>query len=357
VAERKQKYGVLGLAVFLLLAGCADNAPQDYLRPEGPIAREADHLFKGLLYGAVIPLALLVEGWLVLSVLRHRNRKSYAPRLRTPRPAKLWLIVAPTLALMVVDLFPLVKEAPINFALAREPDNALQVDVYGHLWWWEFVYPETGVSTAHELHIPTGRPVRLTLRSIEPGLPAPEGAEFAQGVMHSFWVPKLAGKTDVVPGRANKMTIEAEKPGTYLGQCAEYCNLSHANMRLAAVAHEPADFEAWLESERRPVAKPATGPAAEGYKIFTGKGGCLACHTVVGIEGAEARVGPNLTHLKSRPRFGGYVFDNTAENLRSWVDDPSAMKPMRPEDGTGMPDQGLSEEELDKIVAFLETLK
>ena len=269
----------------------------------------------------------------------------------------LWLIIVPTMALMVVDLFPLAKEAPINFALAREPEDALQVDVYGHLWWWEFVYPEADVSTANELHIPTGRPVRLTLRSIEPGLPAPEGAEFAQGVMHSFWVPKLAGKTDVVPGRANKMTIEADKPGTYLGQCAEYCNLSHANMRLAAVAHEPADFEAWLNAQRQPVAKPDTGPAAEGYKIFTGKGGCLACHTVVGIEGAEARVGPNLTHLKSRARFGGYVFDNTAENLRSWVDDPSAMKPMRPEDGTGMPDQGLSEEELDQIVAFLETLK
>jgi cytochrome c oxidase subunit II len=358
MVRRHSRARLLGLlALLVLLAGCARDAPQNYLEPEGPIAREADHLFKTLLYGAVIPLALVVEGWLVLSVVRHRQRRGHTKPLRTPRPAKLWLIVAPTMALMVADLFPLAKEAPINFALAREPKDALQIDVYGHMWWWEYVYPDSGVSTAHELHIPTGRPVRLTLRTIEPGLPAPEGAEFAQGVLHSFWVPKLAGKTDVVPGRANKMTIEAEKPGTYLGQCAEYCNLSHANMRLAAVAHEPADFEAWLAAQQRPAVRPASGPAAQGFEVFTGKGGCLACHTVVGVEGAVARVGPNLTHLKSRDRFGGYVFDNTPENLRRWVDNPSAMKPMRPKDGTGMPDQGLSETELDQVVAYLETLK
>ncbi|MDQ3943830.1 MAG: c-type cytochrome, partial [Actinomycetota bacterium] len=149
----------------------------------------------------------------------------------------------------------------------------------------------------------------------------------------------------------------AEEPGRYLGQCVEYCNLSHANMRLAAVAHEPADFEAWLAAQQRPAVRPASGPAARGFEVFTGKGGCVACHTVGGVEGAVARVGPNLTHLKSRDRFGGYVFDNTPENLRRWVDDPSAMKPMRPQDGTGMPDQGLSEEELDQVVAYLETLK
>lgn len=347
-----------GLVLLVLLAGCAKDAPQDVLDPSGPIATEADHLFRKILFFAVVPVLVLVEGLLVVSVVRHRHRTGRPEPAEGTGTTKLRYVVAPALILMLVDLFPLAEEAKVTFELAREPEGAvLQVDVFGHMWWWEFVYPRFGISTANELHIPTGRNVRLTLRSIEPGLDAPEAGKVAQGVIHSFWVPKLAGKQDVVPGRANKLTLLADEPGTYRGQCAEYCNLSHANMRLRVVAQEPADFGTWVDEQRRPAVKPESGAAAEGYEIFIGEGGCISCHTVNGVEGAEGRVGPDLTHLKSRETFAGAVFENTVENLTRWVKNPPAMKPMRPDEGMGMPDQDLSDEQVAKVVAYLETLE
>jgi cytochrome c oxidase subunit 2 len=224
------------------------------------------------------------------------------------------------------------------------------------MWWWEYQYPESEIATANELVIPTGRPIRLSLRSIEPGIPAATGQEFAEGVIHSFWVPKLAGKQDVVPGRVNKLTLEADKPGMYYGQCAEYCNLAHADMRLRVVAKTPEDFAVWEAAQKMPAAKPASGEAADGLEVFLAKG-CVGCHTVDGVEGAVARVGPNLTHLQSRSTFAGSTFDLTEENLKKWVKDPVSMKPMRPEQGTGMPNLGLTDDEVDKVVAYLSTLK
>jgi cytochrome c oxidase subunit 2 len=347
-----------GVALLALLAGCAKDAPQDYLHPSGPIAIEADHLFKKIVFFAVIPVLVVIEVLLIFLLVRYRHRPGRPEPAEAVGRTKLRYIVAPAVILMFVDLFPMAEEAKTTFALAREPEGgALQVDVFGHMWWWEFVYPRLGVTTANELHIPIGRPVRLTLRSTEPGLPSPGAGQVAAGVLHSFWVPKLAGKQDVVPGRENKMTLVADEPGVYRGQCAEYCNLSHANMRLRVVAQDPLDFGDWVAQQKRPAVKPESGPAAEGVAIFAGNGGCVSCHTVNGVEGAAGQVGPNLTHLKSRTTFAGAVFDNTAENLKKWVMDPSAMKPMRPDRKTGMPDQGLSDEEIEKVVAFLETLQ
>ncbi len=360
MVRRRRAGWVMGTVVLLvLLAGCAKDAPQDYLDPSGPIAVEADHLFRKLLWTAVVPVLILVETMLVVSLIRYRHRPGRrSDPVEGVIPPRIGWVVVPTLLLLAVDLFPLIGESTTVFELARDPKgDFMKVEVYGHMWWWEYVYPEEKISTANELHIPTGKPVRLTLRTIEPGLDAPEAGKYAQGVIHSFWVPKLAGKQDVVPGRDNKLTLIADKPGTYRGQCAEYCNLSHANMRLRVVAQKPADYAAWVEAQRRPAVKPASGAAAEGYEIFAGEGGCISCHTVVGIEGAQGRVGPNLTHLKSRKTFAGAVFDNTAKNLTRWVKDPPAMKPMRPDKGIGMPDQGLSDKAVERVVAYLETLK
>jgi cytochrome c oxidase subunit 2 len=368
-------WSVAGVAVVLvLLTGCAQHAPQDYLRPAGPNAAKADHLFKEILWFAVVPVFVIFEGLLLVSIIRHRHRAGRSDPVETDAPTKLRWVVVPALVLMVIDLLPFPKEAMTTFELARAPKgDVLDVDVYGHMWWWEFVYPgfrvpktpvSYRISTANELHIPTGRPVQLTLHSIEPGLKSLDDFRSASpdqlpsGVIHSFWVPRLGGKQDVVPGRENKLTLQADKPGVYPGQCVEFCNLSHANMRLRVVAQTPDDFEAWIAEQKRGAVKPDSGPAAEGYALFLGKGGCLACHTAVGIEGNSfARVGPNLTHLKSRETFAGAIFENTAANLKRWVKDPPAMKPMRPENGTGMPNRGLSKEEVDKVVAFLETLK
>lgn len=361
MVRNRQWLRLLAAAVLLgVLAACANDAPQDALQPEGPFAGKADNLFKPIFWFAVVPIFFLVQGLVIATVIRHRHRPGRPEPVQVHGNTK--LEIGWTAAPALILLFVAVPTINTIFDLSREPEgDPLKVEVYGHLWWWEYIYSDLDVATANELHIPTGRPVRLTLRTIEPGLPAPEGQEFAQGVIHSFWVPKLAGKQDVVPGRDNKLTLQAEKPGTYFGQCAEYCNLSHANMRLRVIAQEPDDFEAWVEEQKRPAAKPASGEAAKGYDLFVGKGACVSCHSVGGIEGAVARVGPNLTHLKSRETFAGATIDNTAENLVSWVTNPSGMKPMRPEKRTGMPARGqngdLTDAEIARIVAYLETLK
>ncbi|HET9772760.1 MAG TPA: c-type cytochrome, partial [Acidimicrobiia bacterium] len=159
----------------------------------------------------------------------------------------------------------------------------------------------------------------------------------------------------------NKLTLFANKVGEYDGQCAEYCNLSHANMRLKVFAQTPAEFEKWVEDQKTPITPPTDGDAKAGFDLFKGKGTCIGCHTLGGVEGAVARVGPNLTHLMDRTTFAGAIFPldgpDTRKLLHDWIEDPSAMKPMRPEQGTGMPKVPLSETEINQLVAFLETLK
>jgi cytochrome c oxidase subunit 2 len=222
------------------------------------------------------------------------------------------------------------------FKLARKPANALNVTVTAHQWWWQYDYPELGVRTINELHMPRGRPVELTL----------VGAD----VIHSFWIPKLGGKTDVVPGRQNHMNLVGEEVGTYLGQCTEYCGLSHANMRMRAIVQTPADFQAWVDAQRQPAAPaPADGPAAQGANLFTTKG-CAGCHTVRGVSNGE--VGPDLTHVYSRKSFAGSMFEMSPANLSTWLRDPPGVKP-----GSKMPNLNLSSEEVTNLVAYLQTLK
>ena len=185
------------------------------------------------------------------------------------------------------------------FDLAKKPANALQVTVIGHQFWWEYRYDDLGITTANELNIAAGQPVELTLESID--------------VIHSYWIPPLAGKTDVIPGRQNHMSFEADKPGTYLGQCTEFCGLSHANMRATAVAHTQADFDTWVARQKSAaVAPPEGSAAAEGLALFNGKG-CAGCHTVEGV--SQGKVGPNLTHLQSRATFAGSIFALNEDNL------------------------------------------
>ncbi|MGH8998242.1 MAG: cytochrome c oxidase subunit II [Acidimicrobiia bacterium] len=352
---------LLAAAVPLVGLGgaCASDARQDSLDPQGPVAHQIDDLFMPIFIVAGL-VGVLVMGLVIASIIRHRERPGRPEPVQVHGNTKLEIgwTAAPALLL----LFVAVPTVNTIFELDEEPDgNPLQVEVYGHMWWWEYKYPDLAVTTANELHIPTGRPIRLELRSIEPGIPAPPGVEISAGVIHSFWVPKLAGKQDVVPGRVNKLTLEASEPGTYFGQCAEYCNLAHADMRLRVIAQSPGDFDRWVDEQKQPAEEPGGGEEAEGFELFTGKGGCVSCHSVDGIEGAEARVGPDLTHLQSRETFGGATFELNPDNLRRWVTNPSSMKPMRPEEGTGMPARGaagsLTDEEIDKIVAYLRTLE
>ncbi|MGH9024349.1 MAG: cytochrome c oxidase subunit II, partial [Acidimicrobiia bacterium] len=298
-----------------------------------------------VLWGAAVILALVLA-IIVVCVARFRHRPGQPEPRQIHGNTRLevaWTI-APALLLAVVAV-PTIKTIG---DLAEEPGgNALQVRVIGHQWWWEYRYEDLDLVTANELHIPVGRSVRLSLEAT-----SPEYVNSPSGVIHSFWVPRLAGKQDVVPGRTTKLTIAANEPGTYLGQCAEFCGLSHANMRLRVIAQAPSDFEAWVRSQQRPASPPAGQSAAKGLELFVGKGTCLGCHTVKGEPRAAGIIGPNLTHFMSRGTFAGAIFENNTDQLTKWLDNPSARKP-----GSIMPDLPLTPEEIADLVAYLETLR
>jgi cytochrome c oxidase subunit 2 len=323
---------VLGL-LALLAAGCAENAPMDTLEPEGPNARTIDTLINPVFIVAAV-IFVLVEGMVLFFTLRYRHREDAPEPVQVHGNTKLevgWTLV-PALILVAVAI-PTIATI---FKLAQKPKDAINVTVTARQFWWEYNYSDLGVVTANELHMPTGRKLELTL----------QGAD----VIHSFWVPKLTGKTDVVPGRQNHMNISADKPGVYLGQCTEFCGLSHANMRLKAIVHTPADFDAWVASQRQGPSTPAPGsPAAAGAELFTSKG-CGGCHTVEGV--SRGRVGPNLTHFASRTSFAGSMFEMNAENIAEWLRDPPGVKP-----GSKMPDLNLSADETTKLVAYLQSLR
>ena len=375
------------VALATLMSACVENAPQDALDPEGPVARTQDTLFKPVFWIAV-GVFILVEALIVYCVVRFRARSDDdAPvQIHGSRVLETTWTIIPALLLAGIGIFTIRTVFEINDI--PEGPEVVNVNVIGHRWWWEYRYPDSGVITANEMMIPAGRRVVLTLESAD--------------VIHSFWPPKLAGKVDVIPGQKNRMVIEADDPGVYYGQCAEYCGLSHANMRLKVIAHSPRDFDEWVRNQQRPAPAPPTtttttapaattttagaaddvdattgspaaaGPSpdasepevgtdpiadrAAGAELFITKG-CSGCHSVTGLQGANGRVGPNLTHLYSRSTFAGSIFELNEKNLRKWLRDPPAMKPMAPDNGQGMPNLGLSEDEITQLIAYLETLK
>jgi cytochrome c oxidase subunit 2 len=221
----------------------------------------------------------------------------------------------------------------------QAPPDSLKVTVIGHQWWWEFRYPDLGVVTANELHVPVSSPAqrKLTFLRLE-----------SMDVAHSFWVPQLAGKTDLIPNRVNMMWIEPKETGTYLGNCAEYCGTQHARMLLRVIAHEPDDFARWVSAQRQNGVEDAQVKAGRDVFFATA---CVNCHTIAGTT-AKGRFGPDLTHLMSRDTLASGAAPNTPEKMRAWMRDPQTIK-----DGALMPNMQLSDKELDQIVAYLLTLK
>jgi len=224
---------------------------------------------------------------------------------------------------------------------ASPPQAALKLTVIGHQWWWEVLYPDYGIVAANEIHMPASHDGKnatyLQLQSAD--------------VVHSFWVPQLSGKTDLIPNRTNFMWVDPREPGIYVGNCAEYCGTQHANMLLRVVAEEPAAFKQWtIGQQKRAVDDPRV---SDGHAEFESLA-CVNCHNISGLGKASAgsKFGPDLTHLMSRQTLGSGVLKNTPENLRAWVNDPQIAKP-----GCLMPSMKLTPDELTKIVDFLETLK
>jgi cytochrome c oxidase subunit 2 len=213
----------------------------------------------------------------------------------------------------------------------------LQIEVVGHQWWWEFHYPDSNVVTANEVHVPLGRPVNFSLRSVD--------------VLHSFWVPQMGGKMDVIPGHRNHLYFTPEAVGEYHGQCTEFCGIQHANMRFRLVVDSPAEFQAWVQRQQQPApAQPPSEELLRGQQAFT-RSGCIACHTIEGTS-AQGTIGPNLTHVGSRSTIGAGILDNTPENVAAWIKDPQAIKP-----GNLMPNLHVRPDDITAIVTYLESLK
>jgi cytochrome c oxidase subunit 2 len=333
--RRNRRLAALSATLFLFLAACAGNAPQDTLKPKGDVARRIADLINPVFVVAGV-VFVLVEGLIIIALVKFRARPD------SPEPEQIHgssrLEVGWTLAPAVILLLVAVPTIKTIFDLARKPADAVNVTVTGHQFWWEIHYDDLGVTTANELRMPVGRPVEITLKSDD--------------VIHSFWIPPLGGKTDVVPGRENHMHYSADGPGTYLGQCTEFCGASHANMRARAIAMSPVDFDAWVNGQKAgPVAPQGATVAEEGMNVFSQRG-CAGCHTIEGV--SAGKVGPNLTHFATRTSFAGSIFDNNDANLHKWLGDPQAVKP-----GNKMviPGAKLNPDEINKLVAYLDTLR
>jgi cytochrome c oxidase subunit II len=297
-----------------------------------------------LVLSVTLAIFLLVGGLLLYVLFRFRQRPADVnrepPQIYGSNQIELSWTVIPIL--IVVMLFLSTTRVILETEAAPKPASALDVTVIGHQFWWEFRYPKLGVVTANELHVPISDPTK----------PTPTYLEMSSAdVSHSFWVPRLAGKMDVIPNRLNTMWIDPQAPGLYLGQCAQYCGTQHAKMLLRVYAQSPEDFAAWIEQQRKPATQDysANAAAAEGQTVFL-HSACINCHTVAGTV-SNGRFGPDLTHLASRDTIASGPIQNTPENLKKWVADPNAMKP-----GALMPSMHLSDHDLDVITAYLTTL-
>jgi cytochrome c oxidase subunit 2 len=330
------------IGTLVMLQACSGSSPSA-LKPKGPGAERIAGLWWFMFWTSAV-VVVVVTALIVLAVRpRRRPRRDDAapPTLPTEhQPPPRWsrrLVILGGAVIPAVILAVLWGLTLHDMAALSEParPGALRVEVVGYRWWWAVRYPQQGVVTANEVHIPTGRRVELTLRS--------------RDVIHSFWVPQLQGKTDLIPGVTNHMWIQADRAGIYRGQCAEYCGLQHANMIFYVVAQPPAEFDRWLANEQAPPATP-TGLAARGEQVFL-TSSCVACHTVQGTV-AEGTVGPNLTHFGSRLYLGAGVASNDPGNLATWIVDSQSLKP-----GNRMPPQPLSPSELRAVMAYLRSLK
>ncbi len=318
------------LVSTLLLAACsAENNRQNSLKPKGPAADKIDSLFTPVFWVAVV-IGVLVISAVVVFALRYRYRsgKNENPKqIHGSTPLEIGWTIVPALILAAIAV-PTVKTI---FDLHQEPGgDVLNVTAIGKQWWWEFEYPKQKVVTANELVIPAGRTVRVNLTACDESLPD------KCNVIHSFWVPELAGKQDVVPNRKQFTTIEADKPGTFLGQCAEYCGLSHANMRFRVIAVERSEFDQWITEQQRGPAVPfqtgagaAQQPAGPTQELISTKYQCTNCHSLA--DSKVSSYGPNLTHLASRTTFASGYYKLTRDQLVEWVYNAPGLIPMQSE--------------------------
>ena len=339
----------LTMFVFLALSAAADPA-QPALSPTNifaPISTPADSIFGLSMFvlGVSAAIFIVVFSLLAYAVLKFRAKQGdherEPPQIYGSAQVELAWTVIPVL--IVVVLFLATARVVASVQNAARPPGAIEVTVIGHQYWWEYRYPNLKVVTANELHVPLSDPAHptptfLTLLSADTD--------------HSFWVPRLAGKTDLIPNHPNSMWIDPHETGLYLGQCSQYCGVQHAKMLLRVYVQTRAEFDRWIEQQKQPASaiQVTDQAAAQGRQIFESTA-CVNCHTVSGTA-AEGRFGPDLTHLMTRDTLASGAVQNTPENLRRWLRDPNLLKP-----GCLMPAMELSDTQLNAVAAYMETLR
>jgi cytochrome c oxidase subunit 2 len=316
--------------------------PMFYLESVGPRGQAIADLTIGLLVLSIV-VVVAVSLLVLLGAWRRRTTRPYDHRGQLPVArggnGVRWMFIG--LALTIVALVGSVTWTMVTMGAINQPSAEPQVtiEVTGHQWWWQVRYisddPSRQFETANEIHIPVGEAVRLRLRSAD--------------VIHTFWVPAVSGKTDLIPGRTNITWLQADQPGTYRGQCNEYCGEQHAHMALDLIAQSSEAFEAWWDEQLEPAAPPETESVGAGQQQFALR--CAVCHSVRGTS-AGGKVGPDLTHLMSRETLAAGMLPNTVANLSGWIANPQVIKP-----GSKMPNLELSGPELDQIRTYLATLE
>ncbi len=384
VSKRARRWSTpITLAVAsLLLAGCGvTEAPQTMFDPQGDHSLEIRNLFTWILWLA-IAVFVIVEGALVYSVFRFRRRtdsEGIPLQIHGNTTIEILWTVVPAIVVLVIAVLTFRTQAQIT----RPAEDPIRVTVVGHQWWWEFQYPDYDFITANELHIPANRDVELSLQSAD--------------VIHSFWAPRLAGKTDVIPGHTNRLVFRPLDEGRALirGQCAEFCGATHAMMGFYVVVEPEQDFEAWATRQQQAAPVPADLPQeaqqtapeeqvapedeggatteaadtpvsavqqeeqlsleARGYQEFA-NAGCVGCHAINGYPGAESRVGPDLSYVGAREHIVAGWLLNTPDNMKRWLRDPNEVKPDN-EMGKVIQRGTLTNEQIEALTAYLQSLK
>jgi cytochrome c oxidase subunit 2 len=332
------------LVLFWSAASAAHTAPT--LSPTNifaPVSTGAKSIFGLSLFVLAVTAAIFVVVFslLVYSVVKFRKRTNddgrEPPQVYGSNQVEIAWTVIPVL--IVVALFMATARVIASIQRGMPSTNAIEVVAIGHQFWWEYRYPGLGVVTANELHVPVSNPDHPTPTFIK---------LLSADTDHSFWVPRLAGKTDLIPNHPNSMWIDPHETGLYLGQCAQYCGTQHAKMLLRVYVQSREEFDNWVQSQRQPA--PVTDTVAQGRRVFETTA-CINCHTVSGTV-ANGHFGPDLTHLMSRDTIAAGAADNTPQNLRLWIENPDAIKP-----GSLMPAMQLNDQDLDSLTAYLETLR
>ena len=320
------------LALVATAAGCSWDGPATTLVPRSDLTRSIHGVYAIITWASVIiGLAVMVVLGIILFRFRDGGGTALPRQIRGHSLLEISWTIAPALILLVIAI-PTIQ---VIFRTQGAADpRALEIVVLGKQWWWEFRYPALGLVTANEMHVPVGQPVNLRLEGFD--------------VIHSFWVPQIAAKRDIIPGRQNRITFTADTPGEYWGQCAEFCGTSHANMLMRVFVDTRENFERWVAQERAPAGETPEA-AAPGKALYTSSA-CVGCHTIRGVSAGV--LGPDLTHFGSRATLGAGLLPNRLETLTLWLKEPAVVKP-----GVKMPNLNLTDDQARALATYLLSLK